>query len=93
MVTCHLKGYEPDLGYKKIIEKLIKILCNSSLLFCFLYLSLPKVLKTDNTKLQKLLPTLMNSRNHRGNINWICPHLKLTSLELGPFVSLLKKQS
>ena len=24
MVTCHLKGYRPDLGYKKIIRKAYK---------------------------------------------------------------------
>ena len=33
----------------------------------------------------------MISKNLLGDINWICPHLKLTSVDLKPFVWLLKK--
>ena len=53
-----------------------------------------KSFKTDNVLLKLLrdcLLTLNDFQKLLGDINWICPHLKLTSVDLKPFVWLLKK--
>ena len=58
-------------------------------LYLLPYLALPKVLKTDNVplKLQRdCLLTLNEFQKLLGDINWIHPHLKLTTADLKPFV-------
>ena len=55
-----------------------------------------KSFKTDNVLLKLLrdcLLTLNDFQKLLGDINWICPHLKLTSVDLKPFVWLLKKNN
>ena len=91
MVACHLKGYRPDLGYKTITGEAYKDVVQH-LLTCFSYLGLPKVLKTDNApKLQRdCLLTLNDFQKLLGDINWICPHLKLTTADLKPLFDCLK---
>lgn len=60
---------------------------------CFSYLGLPKVLKTDNAPLKlrrDCLLTLNDFQKLLGDINWICPHLKLTTADLKPLFNCLK---
>ena len=60
---------------------------------CFSYLGLPKVLKTDNAPLKlrrDCLLTLNDFQKLSGDINWIRPHLKLTTADLKPFFDCLK---
>ena len=55
-----------------------------------------KSFKTDNVLLKLLrdcLLTLNDFQKLLGDINWICPHLKLTSVDLKPFVWLLKNNN
>ena len=88
MVVCHLKSYRPDLGCKRITGKAYKDVVQHLFTF-FLYSSLPKVLKTDNVplKLQRdCLLTLNDFQKLLEDINWIRPHLKLTTADLKPFV-------
>ena len=89
MVACHLKSYRPDLGCKRITGKAYKDVVQHLFTF-FLYSSLPKVLKTDNApfKLQRdfFLLILNDFQKLLGDINWICPHLKLATEDLKPFV-------
>ena len=93
MVACHLKSYGPDLGYKRITGEACKDTVQH-LLTCFLYLGLlSKVLKTDNAplKLQRdCLLTLNDFQKLLGDINWICPHLKLTTTDLKLLFDCLK---
>ena len=88
MVACHLKSYRPDLDYGRITGEAYKDIVQH-LFICFSYLGLPKVLKIDNDplKLQRdCLLTLDDFQKLLGGINWICPHLKLTTADLKPFV-------
>ena len=58
---------------------------------CFSYLGVPKVLKTDNAPLKlrrDCLLTLNGFQKLLGDINLICPHLKLTAADLKFFVCL-----
>ena len=74
------------MGYKKIIGKAYKDIVKQ-LFTCFLYLGLPKVLKTDSVplKLQRnCLLTLNDFQKLLGDIYCICPHLKLTTADLKP---------
>ena len=92
MVACHLKGYRPDLGYKTITGEAYKDVVQH-LFTCFSYLGLPKVLKTDNALLKlrrDCLLTLNGFQKLLGDINWICPHLKLTTADLKPLFNCLK---
>ena len=92
MVSCHLKSYRPDLGYKTITGEAYKDVVQH-LFTCFSYLGLPKVLKTDNAplKLQRdCLLTLNDFQKLLGDINWICPHSKLTTADLKPLFDYLK---
>ena len=92
MVTCHLKSYRSDLGYKTITGKAYKHVVQY-LFTCFSYLGLPKVLKTDNAPLKlrrDCLLTLNDFQKLLGDINWICPHLKLTTADLKPLFDCLK---
>ena len=92
MVAFHLKGYRPDLGYKTITGEAYKDAVQH-LFTCFSYLGLPKVLKTDNAllKLQRdCLLTLNDFQKLLGDINWICPHLKLTTADLKPLFDCIK---
>ena len=60
---------------------------------CFSYLGLPKVLKTDNAPLKlrrDCLLTLNDFQKLLGDINWIRPHLKLTTADLKPLFNCLK---
>ena len=60
---------------------------------CFSYLGLPKVLKTDDAPLKlrrDCLLTLNDFQKLLGDINWICPHLKLTTADLKPLFGCLK---
>jgi len=55
-----------------------------------------KSFKTDNVLLKLLrdcLLTLNDFQKLLGDINWICPHLKLTFVDLKPFVWLLKNNN
>ena len=55
-----------------------------------------KSFKTDNVLLKLLrdcLLTLNDFQQLLGDINWICPHLKLTFVDLKPFVWLLKNNN
>ena len=55
-----------------------------------------KSFKTDNVLLKLLrdcLLTLNDFQKLLVDINWICPHLKLTSVDLKPFVWLLKNNN
>ena len=90
MVACHLKSYRPDLGYKTITGEAYKDVVQH-LFTCFSYLGLPKVLKTDNAplKLRRVL-TLNDFWKVLGDINWIRPHLKLTTADLKPLFDCLK---
>ena len=92
MVACHLKSCRPDLVHKTVTgeayEDVVQLLFT-----CFSYLGLPKVLKTDNAllKLQRdCLLTLNDFQKLLGDINWICPHLKLTTADLEPLFDCLK---
>ena len=88
MVVCHLKSYRPGLSYGRISGEVYKDIVQH-LFTCFSYLGLPKVLKTDNVplKLQRdCLLTLNDFQKLLGGINWICPHLKVTTADLKPFV-------
>ena len=88
MVACHPKGYRPVLGYGRITGEAYKDIVQH-LFICFSYLGLPKVLKTDNVplKLQRdCLLTLDDFQKLLEDINWIRPHLKLTTADLKPFV-------
>ena len=88
MVTYHLKSYRPDLDYGRITGEAYKDIVQH-LFICLSYLGLPKVLKTDNVplKLQRdCLLTLNDFQKLLGGINWICPHLKVTTADLKPFV-------
>ena len=92
MVSCHLKSYRPDLGYKTITGEAYKDVVQH-LFTCFSYLGLPKVLKTDNAPLKlrrDCLLTLNDFQKLLGDINWICPHLKLTTADLKPLFDCLK---
>ena len=92
MVACHLKSYRPDLGYKTITGEAYKDVVEH-LFTCFSYLGLPKVLKTDNAplKLQRdCLLTLNDFQKLLEYINWIHPHLKLTTADLKPLFDCLK---
>ena len=91
MVACHLKSYRPDLGYKTITGEAYKDVVQH-LFTCFSYLGLPKVLKTDNAPLKRrdCLLTLNDFQKLLGDINWICPHLKLTTTDLKPLFDCLK---
>ena len=54
---------------------------------------MPKVLKTDNAPLKlrrDCLLTLNDFQKLLGDINWICPHLKLTTADLKPLFICLK---
>ena len=87
MVACNLKGYRPDLGYKTITGEAYKDVVQH-LFTCFSYLGLPKVL---NLKLRRnCLLTLNDFQKLLGDINWICPHLKLTTTGLKPLFDCLK---
>jgi hypothetical protein len=60
---------------------------------CFSYLGLPRVLKTDNATLKlrrDCLLTLSDFQKLLGDINWIRPHLKLTTADLKPLFNCLK---
>ena len=92
MVACHLKSYRPDLGYKTITGEAYKDVVQH-LFTCFLYLGLPKVLKIDNAPLKlrrDCLLTLNDFQKLLGDINWIYPHLKLTTADLKPLFDCLK---
>lgn len=92
MVACHLKSYRPDLGYKTITGEAYKDVVQH-LFTCFSYLGVPKVLKTDNAPLKlrrDCLLTLNDFQKLLGDINWICPHLKLTTADLKPLFDCLK---
>ena len=92
MVTCHLKSYRPDLVYKTIIGEAYKDVVQH-LFTCFSYLGLPKVLKIDNAPLRlqrDCLLTLNDFQKLLGDINWIRPHLKLTTADLKPLFDYLK---
>ena len=92
MVACHLKGYKPDLDYKTITGEAYKHVVQH-LFTCFSYLGLPKVLKTDNAPLKlrrDCLLTLNDFQKLLGDINWIRPHLKLTTADLKPLFNCLK---
>ena len=88
MAACHLKSYRPDLGYGRITGGAYKDVVQH-LFIWFSYLGLPKILKTDNVplKLQRdCLLTLDDFQKLLEDINWIRPHLKLTTADLKPFV-------
>ena len=92
MVACHLKGYRPDLGYKTITEEAYKDVVQHLLTF-FSCLGLPKVLKTDNALLKPqrdCLLTLNDFQKLLVDIDWIRPHLKLTTADLKPLFDCLK---
>ena len=92
MVACHLKSYRPDLGYKTITGEAYKDVVQH-LFTCFSYLGLPKVLKTDDALLKlrrDCLLTLNDFQKLLGDINWISPHLKLTTADLKPLFDCLK---
>ena len=91
MVACNLKGYRPDLGYKTITGEAYKDVVQH-LFTCFSYLGLPKVLKTDNAPLKRrdCLLTLNDFQKLLGDVNWIRPHLKLTTTDLKPLFDCLK---
>ena len=92
MVACHLKSYRSDLGYKTITGEAYKDAVQY-LFTCFSYLGLPKVLKTDNALLKlrrDCLVSLNDFQKLLGDINWICPHLKLTTADLKPLFNCLK---
>ena len=92
MVACHLKSYRPDLGYKTITGEAYKDVVQH-LFTCFSYLGLPKVLKIDNAPLKlrrDCLLTLNDFQKLLGDINWIRPHLKLTTADLKPLFDCLK---
>ena len=91
MVACHLKSYRPDLGYKMITGEAYKDVVQH-LFTCFSYLGLPKVLKTDNAPLKRrdCLLTLNDFQKLLGDVNWIRPHLKLTTADLKPLFDCLK---
>lgn len=92
MVACHLKSYRSDLGYKTITGKAYKHVVQH-LFTCFSYLGLPKVLKTDDAPLKlwrDCLLTLNDFQKLLGDINWIRPHLKLTTADLKPLFNCLK---
>ena len=57
---------------------------------CFSYLGLPKVLKTAPLKRRDCLLTLNDFQKLLGDINWIRPHLKLTTADLKPLFDYLK---
>ena len=91
MVACHLKSYRPDLGYKTKTGEAYKDVVQH-LFTCFSYLGLPKVLKTDNAPLKRrdCLLTLNDFQKLLGDVNWIRPHLKLTTADLKPLFDCLK---
>ena len=89
MVACHIKSYWPDLVYKTIIGEAYKDVVQH-LFTCFSYLSLPKVLKTAPLKRRDCLLTLNDFQKLLGDINWIRPHLKLTTADLKPLFDCLK---
>ena len=92
MVACHLKSYRPDLGYKTITGEVYKDVVQH-LFTCFSYLGLPKVLKIDNAPLKlrrDCLLTLNDFPKLLEYINWIHPHLKLTTADLKPLFDCLK---
>ena len=67
------------------------MLCNTSLLAS--HIQVPKVLKIDNAhlKLQRdCLLTLNDFQKLLGDIDWIHPHLKLTTADLKPLFDYLK---
>ena len=67
-------------AYKDIVQHLF---------ICLSYLGLPKVLKTDNVPLKLQIDCLLTLNDFQkllGDINWIHPHLKLTTADLKPFV-------
>ena len=53
---------------------------------------MPKVLKTDNAPLKRrdCLLTLNDFQKLLGDVNWIRPHLKLTTADLKPLFDYLK---
>ena len=92
MVTCHLKSYRPDLGYKTITGEAYKDVVQH-LFTCFSCLGLPKVLKTANAPLKlwrDCLLTLNDFQKLLGDINWIRLHLKLNTADLKPLFNCLK---
>ena len=92
MVACHLKSCRPDFGYKTITGEAYQDVVQH-LFTCFSYLGLPKVLKTDDAPLKlwrDCLLTLNDFQKLLGDINWICPRLKLTTADLKLFFDCLK---
>ena len=92
IVACHLKSYGPELGYQRITGKAYKDTVQH-LFTCFSYLGLPKVLKTDNAPLKLQRDCLLNLNDFQkllGDINWIHPHLKLTTADLKPLFDCLR---
>ena len=88
MAACHLKSYRPDLDYGRITGEAYKDIVQH-LFICLSYLGLPKVLKTDNVPLKLQIDCLLTLNDFQkllGDINWIHPHLKLTTADLKPFV-------
>ena len=62
-------------------------------LYLLPYLALPKVLKTDNVPLKlwrDCLLTLNDFQKLLGDIDQICPHLRLTTADLKPLFDCLK---
>ena len=91
-VCLSSKGYRPDLVYKTITGEVYKDVVQH-LFTCFSYLGLPKVLKTDDALLKlrrDCLLTLNDFQKLLGDINWIRPHLKLTTADLKPLFDCLK---
>ena len=85
--TIFTKGYKRITGkaYRDVVQHLFT---------CFSYLGLPKVLKTDNAPLKlcrDCLLTLNDFQKLLGDINWIRPHLKLTTADLKLLFDCFKK--
>ena len=92
MVACHLKSCRPDLVHNTVTGEAYKDVVQH-LFTCFSYLGLPTVLTTDNARLKlrrDCLLTLNDFQKLLGDINWICPHLKLTTADLKPLFDCLK---
>ena len=88
MAACHLKSYRPVWGYGRITGEAYKDIVQH-LFTCVSYLGLPKVLKTDNVPLKLQIDCLLTLNDFQkllGDINWIHPHLKLTTADLRPCV-------
>ena len=73
----------------KAIDQIWVIKRSLKKLFLLLIFGSAKSFKTDNVLLKLLrdcLLTLNDFQKLLGDINWICPHLKLTFVDLKPFV-------